>query len=302
VSRDLVIGAGSIGLRHAEVLAGEGDEVALLTARTDLDLATFTDLERALTEFDPSYVVIANQTSLHAASLGELARLGYRGAVLVEKPLALPDPTAALPFERVGVGFNLRFHPVIVRLLDVLGGLRVLTVEAYAGQHLASWRPDRPTASQYSALKASGGGVLRDLSHELDYLGALLGDCLGVFARGGRIGTVTEDSDDAWGIVAGYERAPIVTLQLNYLDTHTRRRLVINTSDGTIEADVIAGTLRIGDEIERFEVARNDTYRALHRAMRRSDSAVTSLAEAAATDRIIGMIESSAREQRWIAS
>jgi predicted dehydrogenase len=301
VTKALVVGAGSIGARHAAVLAELGFDVATVSARDDLDWPTFGSLPEALGRFDPSYVVIANQTSLHARAVAELAELGFHGILLVEKPLAMTaDAATGLPFERVGVGYNLRFHPVIARLRELLAGIEVFTVEAYAGQHLETWRPGRSARSQYSAVKSMGGGVLRDLSHELDYLGLLLGDCLGVFARGGRLSTVTEDSDDAWGIVAGYQSAPLVTLQLNYLDTHTRRRLVLNTSIGTIEADLVAASVRVGADTETFATERNQTYRAMHEAMRAPGSPVATLAEALATERTIAAIEQSAAEQRWI--
>lgn len=303
MTRALVVGAGSIGLRHAEVLSRAGYEVALVSSRTDLDWPVFREITSALEEFAPSYVVIATQTSLHGPSVDRLAQSGFTGTVLIEKPLAVsPETAKRLPFERVGVGFNLRFHPVIERLREVLADTTIHTVEAYAGQHLDTWRPSRSTRAQYSAVKSQGGGVLRDLSHELDYLRMLLGDCLGVFARGGRLGAVTEDSDDAWGVVADFDRAPVVTLQLNYLDTNTRRRLVINTSSGTIEADLVAGTLRVNDSVETFEVDRNSTYRALHTAMMQPDSAVATIEEALAVDATIEMIEKSAKEQKWITA
>jgi predicted dehydrogenase len=201
------------------------------------------------------------------------------------------------------VGFTLRFHPVVAMLRDLLAGLEIHTVEAYAGQHLGGWRPSRPVAEQYSAHRAQGGGVLRDLSHEFDYLGWMLGPWRGVFARGGRLTELTVDADDAWGIVAEYERAPVVTLQLNYLDSETRRRLVVNTSEGTIAADLIAGTVRAGGETHTLVVDRDDMFVRLHAAMTGSAPGdVTSPAEAEATDRLIAAIETSAAEKRWVSA
>jgi predicted dehydrogenase len=246
--------------------------------------------------------VIATATALHAHSFQQLSSLGYLGTVLVEKPFAIPqDLTSELVFARVGVGFNLRFHPVLVRLSEVLLGQTVYTVEAYAGQDLSTWRPGRALESQYSTSKRQGGGVLRDLSHELDYLSWLFGTCDGIFARGGRLTTMTKDSDDAWGIVASYERAQIVTLQLNYLDTQKRRRIVVNSSAGTIEADLVASTLRVNDKTESFEIDANNSYQALHQAMLDdSNAAVTTVSEALATDNLIAMIERSAASNQWI--
>ena len=306
MSRALVIGAGSIGTRHAEVLAASGHEVAVVSSRRLDRPAVYADTAEAVAGFAPDYVVVATETGRHADSVDALRGAGYAGRVLIEKPLAV-DADRLGAFERVGVGFNLRFHPVIRRFAELLAGVRVHTVEAYAGQALAGWRPGRAVAEQYSASRAQGGGVLRDLSHELDYLGWMLGPCRGVFARGGRLADVTVDSDDAWGIVSEYRDAPVVTLQLNYLDTRSRRRIVANTSEGTIEADVIAGVIQSSEGVEQLTVARDDSYRAMHAAMLGDGSGdgmadVATPEQAAATDALIGMIEQSSREQRWVVA
>ncbi|CAN5522935.1 Gfo/Idh/MocA family oxidoreductase [soil metagenome] len=300
VTRAVVVGAGSIGSRHAAVLGQLGHEVAFVTARGDLDLPAFETVADALAGFTPEYMVIATDTAQHADSVASLVAAGYAGLLLVEKPLAVDAP-ALHPFERVGVGFNLRFHPVVRRLAELLEGTEVYTVEAHAGQHLAGWRPDRPVAEQYSAHASRGGGVLRDLSHELDYLAVLFGPCLGVFARGGRVAEVTVDSDDAWAIVAQHSAAPLLSLQLNYLDTAPRRRVLVNTSAGTIDADLIAGTITSSAGTETFEVDRDATYRDMHEAML-AGGTVATVADAIATDELIAMIETSQAEQRWVVS
>jgi len=299
VTRALIIGAGSIGVRHASVLEELGLDVALVTARTDLAQRLFISVEQAIRAFDPQYVVVCTETAAHAGTARRLIDAGYRGRLLIEKPLAT-DPEELTAFSRVGAGFNLRFHPVLRRLVDVIAGERVHTVEAYVGQHLSLWRPDREARTQYSATRARGGGVLRDLAHEWDYLTMLFGAVRGLFARGGRVADVTEDSDDAWGIVAEFERAPVATVQLNYLDTQVRRRLVVNFSGGTIEADLVAGTVRVNNAVEHFVVERNATYRAMHESMLGTAEGVASVDEAFRTDRVIEMAEKSAASRRWV--
>ncbi|MEO5921630.1 MAG: Gfo/Idh/MocA family oxidoreductase [Pseudolysinimonas sp.] len=302
MTRALVIGAGSIGTRHAAILTELGHDVAVVSRRAEPGGPVYARIDAALRDHRPDYVVLATETGHHLAGVSELLDLGFAGDLLVEKPLAVPSEVLrSAPLHSFGVAFNLRFHPVIVALRDVLAGRPVLTVEAYAGQHLSGWRPGRSTANQYSATREHGGGVLRDLSHELDYLTALFGACQGVFARGGRLGDVTVDSDDAWGIVTEFERAPVVTVQLNYLDRRTRRRLVINTGEQTIEADLVANTLTIDGDVETFSGDRSDSYRAMHRAMLDDRAAVTTLEEAVATDELIAMIETSAATRAWVA-
>jgi predicted dehydrogenase len=302
MTRALVVGGGSIGIRHARVLGAMGLEVAVTSSRADLDLPTFSTVSAAVTEFAPSYVVIATETARHADTVRELSGAGYRGAVLIEKPLAVPQAELETAgFRHTGVGYNLRFHAVTRRLAELLAqGDDVVAVEVYVGQHLSTWRPDRAVADQYSAHAAAGGGVLRDLSHELDYLGLLFGLCLRVVAVGGRLTEVTVDSDDAWGVLARYERAPIVTTQLNYLALPARRRIAVTTATGLIEADFMTGRIEHPGGVEILEIDRDESYRRMHEAMLDGGAGVADVTDALEVERVIARIERSTVDEGWV--
>ena len=80
----------------------------------------------------------------HAEALRELADAGFRGTVLVEKPiLAKPEPLPAFPFAKLFVAYNLRFHPLMAALAGHLKGRPAITVSAYVGQDIRDWRPGR---------------------------------------------------------------------------------------------------------------------------------------------------------------
>ncbi len=300
--RALVVGYGSIGARHAAVLAGLNCDVALVTARTDAPVPAFASIEQALSGFTPDYVVVANETAAHVDTLRRLAAGGFGGLVLVEKPLngdgtALPEHR----FRHLAVGYNLRFHPVLTALGRAIEGRRIVSVQAYAGQYLPDWRPGTDWRQSYSASVARGGGVLRDLSHELDYLAVLFGRWSRLAALGGASGALDIESDDGWGVLMETAKVPILTLQLNYLDRPGRREIVVNTADETFRADLVAGTLQAGREAERFAVERNDTYILQHRAMLegRLDEPCTA-DEAMDVMATIGAIERAAATGEWV--
>jgi predicted dehydrogenase len=303
VTTALIVGGGSIAHRHARVLGDLGHDVALVSARTDLQLASFDSLNAAITSGMPDYVVIANDTSRHAEAVAALTASGFTGRLLIEKPAAV-DPAHVATISCVGVAFNLRFHPVIHRVRELLAEThadeRLMQVEAYAGQWLPDWRPDRPVSEQYSAHASRGGGVLRDLSHELDLLQWLVGKVTGVFARGGRIGDITVDSDDSWNLLLEHFGRTTTSLQLNYFDRPGARFMRIVTSHRTIEANVSAATLTVNGKAETFVVERDDSYRAMHEDMLGQRTTVATIDDAAATDALILDIEHSARSTEWI--
>lgn len=266
--RALVIGQGSIGRRHARLLAADGHDVAVVSSRPSHDFRRYGELGAALSSERPAYVVIANTTAEHHVSLAALATHGYGGTVLVEKPLF--DRTRALPehgFSRLAVAYNLRFHPVLRELQQRLRSEHVLSVEAYAGQWLPDWRPGTDHRDSYSAHAEAGGGVLRDLSHELDLLAWLFGPWTRIAALGGRRSDVTVDADDLWTVLIELSSGAAATLQLNYLDRPGRRRLVVVTREATHVADLTSATLTSNAVATRFDVAPDDTYRAEHAAL-----------------------------------
>jgi predicted dehydrogenase len=298
----LVIGYGSIGARHARLLGELGCASAVVTRR-QVDFSTvYPDIESALCGHRPDYVVVANATKQHHATLASLASAGFSGRVLVEKPLfenLLPLPVSR--FQGIYVAYNLRFHPVIQRLRDMLAGETMLSVQAYVGQYLPEWRPGTDYRQSYSASAAQGGGVLRDLSHELDYLGWLFGSWESVTALGGHFSPLEIDSDDLFVVLMQTERCPVVSVQLSYLDRIARRRISINTRDHAIEADLIAGTVAIDGKRETLLVERDHTYREMHRAVLNGDfSSLCTVHEGLATLQLIETAESANRQKEWV--
>ena len=75
--KSLVIGAGSIGLRHIEVLNNIGQKTAVVTKRNDLKLYKYNDTKSALYNFNPDYIVIANETNRHIRNFKNI-RYGYK--------------------------------------------------------------------------------------------------------------------------------------------------------------------------------------------------------------------------------
>lgn len=303
MSTSLVIGGGSIGVRHGRILTALGNEVSFVSARTDLPGKTFATVAQACSKIEPDYVVVANETAQHGSAVAQLIEADFRGLVLAEKPLAVAEQALEQSqFKFFGVAFNLRFHPVIEKLREILTVQRPLSAEIYAGQDLRLWRPDRPVADQYSAHASRGGGVLRDLSHELDYAQMLFGRFTGVFGRGGRIADITVDSDDSWAIVAELDRINQTSIQLNYLDHSGTRFIRVVCEDATIHADVRAGTLIVNEETTHFAVHPDDSYRAMHEdVLDHGGLRTTTATQALETDLVIADIELSQMHEKWIS-
>ncbi len=298
----LIIGYGSIGAQHARLAASMGCNVAVLSVHQIEFPKTYRDLEQAMNDRTPHYVVIANATNNHYDTLCQLSLLGYAGIVLIEKPIfGRLEDIPALPFRAVLVAYNLRFHPIIQRIASLLEGESVLSVQAYVGQYLPEWRPSVDYRKSYSARAERGGGALRDLSHELDYLTWMLGGWDKVSALGGHFSPLEIDSDDVYALLLVTPKCPVVSIQLNYLDRIKRRFFLVNTNHFSIQADLISGTITINDQVESHITVPEQTYSEMHRAIQQGrTNELCSLGEGLNVLELIEAAEKSVVQHAWI--
>ena len=304
----MIVGYGSIGARHARVLQSLGLCVTVVTRRAVEWPDHHDSLDKALAIASPDYVVVANATADHSATLDRLMDAGYRGRVLVEKPVsAAPPPSEQVEawkscFAAIFVGYNLRFHPALRALRDVLAAETVISAQIYCGQDLNSWRLGRALSQSYSTSRAQGGGVLRDLSHELDYATWLFGPWLRLAALGGHIGPLPMDADDVWGVLLQTLSCPLLTLQVDYYHRPATRRVVVNTAKMSYLLDLVAGTLSRNGEAQSWSVGRDLTYRAQHEAILSGvPSVACTLDECLQVMDIIAAIERAGECAQWIS-
>lgn len=278
-----------------------GQDVSVVTKREIDYPSIFPNIKEAIKELNPDYIVVANETNKHYETLLEIKGTGYNKKILIEKPLFNKKQDTESLFDDVYVAYNLRFHPMIQKLATELQYKKVVSVQAYVGQYLPSWRPGTDYRKTYSASKALGGGVLRDLSHELDYLQYLFGDWKTMTAIGGKFSSLNVETDDHFSIMFNTEKVPLVTVQMNYLDFITQRFIIVNSNEKTYKADFIQNTLQINNEIIYFETERNDTYRLQHLALLNND--VTELCDLKDGLRVVNMIEKAEKassDKEWI--
>ncbi|MEC9395217.1 MAG: Gfo/Idh/MocA family oxidoreductase [Actinomycetota bacterium] len=276
--RALVLGGGSIGLCHRTVLADLGVDVALVSRRPGV--GDYSDEAGAVEGHQPAYVVVATEAHDHRSALERLRQAGYRGRVLVEKPVShLPGGVEVDGFEWVGVGYNLRFHPAVGALREALSSDRVLSVQARVGQHLSGWRPGRDYRDTVTA--GVSGGALLELSHELDLLAWLVGPTEVERGWAVRTGRLDVELDDLAVCVLRLAGGGLASLELNLLDRWPTRRMVVSGDRSTHELDLLAGTLhRDGELVHPGPVERDRTFAAMHRAALSDGAGVCTVAEA----------------------
>lgn len=254
--RVLVLGAGSIGARHARNLAAAGADVVIADA--DPQRATSVpgtqslalDLDR-LDGFDG--IVVASPTTFHRQQSEAALATGAR--VLVEKPMALLDdslePLLAAA-DRIMVGYNLRFHEPCQRIVALAHEGRagaLSSIRVWFGSWLPDWRPTVDYRQSYSARANLGGGVLLDAIHELDLLVWLMGDAdfrvVGSVVE--RVGPLDIDVEDTVKALLRHQSGVVADVSLDYLSRRYRRGVEVIGADATLRLDWARGVVEIED-------------------------------------------------------
>ena len=257
----LVAGCGSIGRRHltnlkalgVKSLAGcDPDAERAREISAELGVPIFSDYSAALRKLKPDAVLVCTPPVFHLSQALQAMRAGAH--LMIEKPLAdRLEGTDALATEardqhrKVQIAYNLRFHPGLLKLRDLIqtGELgRVFWVRAEAGQYLPDWRPSQDYRQSYTARRDLGGGILLDGSHEIDYLMWLLGKPVDVFCRSGKVSALEVDVEDSASMFLRFPGGAQAELHLDFVQRTYSRTCKVIGELGTALWDFSALELR----------------------------------------------------------
>lgn len=212
-----VVGAGTIGRKHLQVIAEEpaatlvaiADPAAAARALADeYGVRHFTDAGSLLKETRPAGVIVATPTEHHLAPA--LAALDAGAHLLIEKPIAATldearqiAATARAAGRRVLVGHHRRYYALVHKAREIVQGGTLGQLVGVTGQWTAlkaesyfapAWRRGR-----------LAGPVLTNLIHELDTLRYVCGEISSVAA-------------ETAGQVRGHEKEETAALTMRFAD------------------------------------------------------------------------------------
>ncbi|MDY3203749.1 MAG: Gfo/Idh/MocA family oxidoreductase [Arcobacter sp.] len=253
----LIIGLGSIGKRHYDVLSklSEVQSIDLITKQNIENKICYKNLEvvNNINQYD--YFVIASETNKHFEQLKYLEENVKNKLIFCEKPLFESKQKLEIKNNKVFVGYVLRFHPLLEKLNEFIKNEKIILVNVKCGQYLPSWRPNTDYKNCYSAKKSEGGGVLLDLSHEIDYVQWLCGQINEIKSYQVKISDLEIDSDDLTMLIGKTYKDILVNVSIDYISKNTHRRLIVETFEHTYELDFISNKL-----IKKNKAELEETY------------------------------------------
>ena len=277
-----IVGLGSIGRRHLRLIREFKPEIEIIVVRSGrgeavaeekiADKIVYT-MEDAI-ETGIQAAVIATPAVYHLGQVKELVQAGVH--VLVEKPLSdsMEGVNELVKVQEesclVGlVGYCLRYDPAAIQFRKILNNGKtgqILHVTVDCGSYLPDWRPDQDYKKSVSAKKELGGGVLLELSHELDYIRWFFGEMKSVRAQFNNSGTLDMDWEDSADIIFNSVQGFPVATHLDFNSRSIRRRCSARCTEGDLVWDAVAQEVtwqppKGPEEVEKFSYERNTIYR-----------------------------------------
>ncbi len=236
----LIIGYGSIGKKHANIIKNyfKNYHLYILTSQKITNLVNIKSLEN-IKNINPDFVIISSETHKHYKHLSFLEKNFKNKKILVEKPLFDKKINFKIKKNKVFIAYNLRFHPILNFLKKEIRNKVIWSTNINCSSYLPNWRLNRDYRKTYSASKKKGGGVVLDLSHEIDYLIWLFGDIKKFSKNMNKISNLKINSEDYLSILGKTDRNIYFNLSLNYYSLLSRREIIIDGKNFSVFADLI---------------------------------------------------------------
>jgi len=261
----LVVGLGSIGKKHIRILKSFREDISVvaLTSRPS-DFIDDPLIFRAVDTLDkavalaPDAAIVCNPASYHMDVSIPLALKSI--PLLIEKPLSESSSTADKLFKAIDyknslvmVGYNLRFSESLRMFRNLIKSKeigKIYSVRSSVGQDLTTWRPDQDYRKSVSSNKSLGGGVLLELSHEIDYLSWIFGPIRSVFGYSEKVSDLEVDVEDISHSLIRFKEGLqhnnlVANLSLDFIRQDSTRYCIAIGERGTLIWDGIKGSVKI---------------------------------------------------------
>ena len=242
----LIIGFGSIGKRHATILKNFKivSDVYILSGRNSKIFKTVNNLSQ-IKEIDPDYIIICSKTSDHFKHLKYIEKNFSKKIVLVEKPLFNKFYKFSILKNKVFVGYNLRQHPVLRFIKNFIINKKIFSVNIICNSYLPHWRKSINYKDSYSSHRKLGGGVLLDLSHEIDYLEWIFKKIKKIdLVKIKKLSNLKINVED-YVLITGETELSNFVLNLNCHSLYQRRQIIINGHNFSLKGDLINNFVEI---------------------------------------------------------
>ena len=282
INRLAIIGLGSIGRRHLRLVSEIRPDIEIIVVRSGygseceeqkMASKTVSSIDEAI-KYGIQAAIVSSPAILHLEQSLELAKNGVH--LLIEKPLSHTSDRVNELLEVINknsviamVGYVMRYDSGAIEFKNWISNKitgKILHARIECGSYLPDWRPGQDYRKTVSALSELGGGVLLELSHELDYLHWFFGRPTDVQAWIRNSGTLDISVEDQANLLLTSSEGYPITVQLDFNRRYAKRICNVLTTEGELTWNAIEKNVtwsEIGNEpvVYGYESERDYIYR-----------------------------------------
>ena len=248
VKRVAIVGFGSIGQRHFQILKKLRPNVEIVLIRSGIGIknnnenlsdGVFKNINDINLKIDAAIICSPAPFHLKQAEIFIKRKI----PVLIEKPISnnlnniKKFKLICQKFDAlVLVGYNLRYSKSLNFFYKLVLSLKVgkpLSAKIRCTSYLPNWRPKQNHIKSISASAHLGGGVLLELSHELDYSNWIFGDFAQIHSITNNKKLKTNVEDCAHLNLISEKNLP-VSIYLDFFNKKIERTCKLDGSKGTL--------------------------------------------------------------------
>ena len=142
----------------------------------------------------------------------------------------------------IQIGYVFRHDDLIKKFKSLISKKylgQTLKVDIYCGSDLNQWRPDSKISKSITLDKQRGGGVLLELSHEIDYCLWIFGKTKCLHANLMKSGKFKSNVDDTANIFLTNSKGSSIYIHLNFWQKNPERYCKVYGTNGEIKMDLV---------------------------------------------------------------
>lgn len=263
--RIIIIGSGGIAKQHEKILIKKYRKffIKRFSSREFTKIFKKNIFKDKI--INPDYFILCSPSSLHYQHFTMIEKNFINTSVLIEKPLFEKIKKVKKKLRNIyTIGYNLRYHPVLKFLKKNLKNKKVFNININSSSYLPNWRKIDYTKS-VSSKKNLGGGVLLEMSHELDFLVWIFGKLKILSAINKKVSNLKINTDDLLILNALTQKKSIINMNVNFFSRISKREIIIDGKNFNIIGDLIKNQIIVFKggvskkiEFKNFEL--KDTY------------------------------------------
>ena len=252
MNKVLVVGLGSIGIRHVNNLLKNFNNIRIIicTKRKKIpkeigknNKITILESLDECVEQKPNIAFITNESAYHIPIALKLASKGID--LFIEKPLSdSMKNVKKLEFlikkkKLVAhLGYNFRFFPPMKKIKQIIEKKtigRVISIQIENNSYLPDYHPWEDYRKSYAAKKELGGGVVLTQIHDIDFIYWLFGNVKKIISITGKFSDLEISSEDMAVSLIEFKNKVICQMNVSFFQRPYYRNCKIKGTKGTIE-------------------------------------------------------------------